>query len=204
MHWYNLSAFLCLNSTSLNTHAPHSQSWRFPSFLPLLLSFVSARQLSGSASAKAFKPARTNGHTHTIGQTFVLKKYNVRRILIQHPHVACLALSPRFHHPFFPTTASAHGSVLCNMPDGRDQEIRHWGEHMRLAHYPSRSPSSTLHTRLHMLRTASHFSATAVIMSHTHSRFLLFSPRLSLSEINSFTFLTNSVSYSLLLLNAQM
>lgn len=105
---------------------------------------------------------------------------------------------------FFPTTTSAHGSVLCNMPDGRDQEIRHWGEHMRLAHYPSRSPSSTLHTRLHMLRTASHFSATAVIMSHTRSHFLLFSARLSLSEINAFTFLTNSVSYLLLPLNAQM
>lgn len=115
MHWYNLSAFICLNSTSLNTHAPCSQSWRFPSFLPLLLSFVSARQLSGSASAKAFKPARTNGHTHTIGQTFVPKKYNVSRSLIQHAHVVRLALSPRFHHPFFqqPRVHTAPCCVTC-------------------------------------------------------------------------------------------
>ncbi len=85
-----------------------------------------------------------------------------------HVHMWCVL---HFLHGFINvfshihTTRSTHNSVLCNMPDGRDQEIRHWGEHMCLAHYPSSSPSSTLHTRLHMLRTGGHFH-TSGNLSH--------------------------------------
>lgn len=42
------------------------------------------------------------------------------------------------------TNGSTCSSLLCKMPDGRDQEIRHRGEHMCLAHYLPSSP--VLHT----------------------------------------------------------
>lgn len=127
--------------------------------------------VGGSFASSAYKPDITDRHTHSTGQTylcvFCVKKCNMSHTFISHPHVVCSALSTWFHHTHthtHTTTRSTHSSVFCNMPDGRDQEIRHWGEHMCLAHYPSLSPSSTLHTRLHMLRTGSHFSTTMVIV----------------------------------------
>lgn len=84
-----------------------------------------------------------------------------------HIHVLWSAFSTCFHCP-----ASSHNKqehmqapccVTCLM--GRDQEIRQWGEHMCLAHYPASSPSSTLHARLQMLRTGGHFH-TSGNLSH--------------------------------------
>lgn len=78
-----------------------------------------------------------------------------------------ISCDPLFRHVFIITTnRSMCSSLLCNMPDGGDQKIGHRGEHMCLAHYPSSSPSSTRHTRLHMLTTGGHFH-TSGNLSHS-------------------------------------
>lgn len=84
-----------------------------------------------------------------------------------HTHVLWSAFSTCFHCPAFSHNKQEHMQAPCCVTClmGRDQEIRQWGEHMCLAHYPASSPSSTLHARLQMLRTGGHFH-TSGNLSH--------------------------------------